>query len=41
VFYAFGGTIQPMTGWVREPGISRGSAWSVEAIGEELPPSLD
>jgi NAD(P)-dependent dehydrogenase (short-subunit alcohol dehydrogenase family) len=41
VFYAFGGTIQPMTGWVREPGISRDSAWTVEAIGEELPPILD
>ncbi|MDQ6782447.1 MAG: SDR family oxidoreductase [Actinomycetota bacterium] len=40
VFYAFGGTIQPMTGWVRESGISRAGPWSVEAIAEELPPIL-
>lgn len=41
VFYAFGGTIQPMTGWVRDPGISRTGPWTMEAIAEELPPTLD
>ena len=41
VFYAFGGAIQPMTGWVRDPGISRTGPWTIEAIAEELPPLLD
>lgn len=41
VFYAFGGTIQPMTGWVRDPGLSQTGSWSMESIAEELPPLLD
>lgn len=41
VFYAFGGTIQPMTGWVRDAGLSKNASWSMEAIAEELPPLLD
>lgn len=41
VFYAFGGTIQPMTGWVRDAGLSQNASWSMEAIAEELPPLLD
>lgn len=40
VFYAFGGQIQPMTGWTREAGVSRSDRWSIEAIDEELPPTL-
>jgi NAD(P)-dependent dehydrogenase (short-subunit alcohol dehydrogenase family) len=37
VFYCFGGTIAPMTGWSRRPGIDRPERWTIEAIAEELP----
>jgi NAD(P)-dependent dehydrogenase (short-subunit alcohol dehydrogenase family) len=40
VFYAFGGAIQPMTGWSREPGLSKAGRWSIEELAEELPPLL-
>lgn len=40
VLYAFGGTIAPMSGWANRPGISRPDRWTIEAIGEELPPLL-
>lgn len=40
VLLAFGGDIQPMTGWAREPGISRPDRWSIEAIAGQLPPML-
>ena len=40
VFYCFGGTIAPMEGWNRRPGISRPERWTIEAIAEELPPLL-
>jgi NAD(P)-dependent dehydrogenase (short-subunit alcohol dehydrogenase family) len=40
VFYCFGGTIAPMTGWTRRPGIDRPERWTIEAIAEELPKVL-
>ena len=40
VFYCFGGTIAPMNGWTRRPGITRPERWTIEAIAEELPPLL-
>jgi NAD(P)-dependent dehydrogenase (short-subunit alcohol dehydrogenase family) len=40
VLYAFGGEIQPMVGWSRQPGITRSSRWDIAAIAEELPPVL-
>ena len=40
VFYAFGGTIAPMSGWTRSQGISRSERWTVADIGRELPPLL-
>jgi NAD(P)-dependent dehydrogenase (short-subunit alcohol dehydrogenase family) len=40
VFYIFGGTIAPMSGWTRTQGISRSERWTIEDIGNELPPLL-
>jgi NAD(P)-dependent dehydrogenase (short-subunit alcohol dehydrogenase family) len=40
VFHTFGGTIAPMTGWRRRPGVERPERWTVDAIAEELPPLL-
>ncbi|HWE56152.1 MAG TPA: SDR family oxidoreductase [Acidimicrobiales bacterium] len=40
VFYCFGGTIAPMTGWSRRPGISRSDRWTIDAIAAELPAIL-
>lgn len=40
VFYVFGGTIAPMTGWSRAPGVERTERWTVEDIAEQLPRSL-
>jgi hypothetical protein len=40
VFYCFGGTIEPMTGWSRRPGISRLERWTIDDIGRELPAIL-
>jgi NAD(P)-dependent dehydrogenase (short-subunit alcohol dehydrogenase family) len=40
VFYVFGGTISPMTGWTKAPGISKTERWSVVDIDRELPPYL-
>jgi NAD(P)-dependent dehydrogenase (short-subunit alcohol dehydrogenase family) len=37
VFYCFGGTIAPMTGWTRGPCISRPDRWTIDAIAAELP----
>jgi len=39
-FYCFGGTIAPMAGWSRRPGISRHGRWSIEEIDRELPPLI-
>lgn len=41
VLYVFGGTIQPMDGWGRRPGVDRGGRWSVEELAEAIPPLLD
>ncbi|HMC38090.1 MAG TPA: short-chain dehydrogenase, partial [Acidimicrobiales bacterium] len=40
VFYCFGGTIEPMAGWSRRPGISRLDRWTVEEIARELPATI-
>lgn len=40
VFYCFGGTIAPMTGWTRKPGISRPDRWTIADIDEQLRPLL-
>jgi NAD(P)-dependent dehydrogenase (short-subunit alcohol dehydrogenase family) len=37
VFYCFGGTIAPMAGWTRRPGIDRPGRWTIEEIARELP----
>jgi NAD(P)-dependent dehydrogenase (short-subunit alcohol dehydrogenase family) len=36
--YVFGGTVQPMTGWTRDPGVSKPGRWSVEELAQALPP---
>ena len=36
-FYCFGGTIAPMSGWTRRPGISRSERWTIDDIARELP----
>jgi NAD(P)-dependent dehydrogenase (short-subunit alcohol dehydrogenase family) len=40
IFYVFGGTIAPMTGWSRGPGVERSERWTIEDIAEQLPRSL-
>lgn len=40
VFYTFGGTIAPMTGWSHGPGVHRAERWTVADIGKELPKVL-
>jgi NAD(P)-dependent dehydrogenase (short-subunit alcohol dehydrogenase family) len=40
VFYVFGGTIAPMTGWSSTPGISRSDRWTIPDIDRELRPLL-
>ncbi|MGI8493561.1 MAG: SDR family oxidoreductase [Acidimicrobiales bacterium] len=40
VFYAFGGVIQPMSGWTKLPGIERPDRWTIEDLAEQLPPLL-
>lgn len=40
LLYVFGGTVQPMSGWSREPGLERTGRWSVEELAEQLPPLL-
>jgi NAD(P)-dependent dehydrogenase (short-subunit alcohol dehydrogenase family) len=37
IFYCFGGTIAPMTGWSRKPGMTRSDRWTIEEIARELP----
>jgi NAD(P)-dependent dehydrogenase (short-subunit alcohol dehydrogenase family) len=39
-FSVFGGEVQPMTGWTREPGVARSERWTVEDVARELPPLL-
>ena len=36
VFYTFGGTIAPMTGWTRTEGISHSERWSIADIDAQL-----
>ena len=40
VFYGFGGTVAPMSGWAKEPGISRPDRWTVSDLDEQLPTIL-
>jgi hypothetical protein len=40
IFYCFGGTIAPMTGWHRRAGISRTERWTIDDIARELPAIL-
>jgi NAD(P)-dependent dehydrogenase (short-subunit alcohol dehydrogenase family) len=40
VFYAFGGVVQPMRGWVLEPGVERPGRWTAEDLAGALPPVL-
>jgi NAD(P)-dependent dehydrogenase (short-subunit alcohol dehydrogenase family) len=40
MFYAFGGTIAPMSGWARGPALSRSERWTIDAIAADLPPLL-
>jgi NAD(P)-dependent dehydrogenase (short-subunit alcohol dehydrogenase family) len=40
VFYVFGGQIQPMSGWTREPGVERRGRWTSAELAEVLPPLL-
>ena len=40
VFYVFGGTVQPMTGWSKEPGLARAERWTIGDLDRELPPLL-
>ncbi|MDA8062802.1 MAG: SDR family oxidoreductase [Actinomycetota bacterium] len=40
LLYVFGGTVQPMSGWTREPGVERPGRWRIEELGEELGPLL-
>lgn len=40
VFYGFGGTVAPMSGWAKEPGISRPDRWTISDLDEQLPPAM-
>ncbi|HET9690564.1 MAG TPA: SDR family oxidoreductase [Acidimicrobiales bacterium] len=40
VFYAFGGVVQPMRGWSREPGVEQAGRWRSGELAERLPPLL-
>jgi NAD(P)-dependent dehydrogenase (short-subunit alcohol dehydrogenase family) len=40
VLYVFGGSIQPMTGWVADAGVSSPGRWTISQIGEALAPML-
>jgi NAD(P)-dependent dehydrogenase (short-subunit alcohol dehydrogenase family) len=40
VLYVFGGSIQPMTGWVAEAGVSTPGRWTIGQIGAALAPML-
>ncbi len=40
LLYVFGGTVQPMSGWTREPGVEQPGRWRIEKLGEELGPLL-
>jgi NAD(P)-dependent dehydrogenase (short-subunit alcohol dehydrogenase family) len=37
VFYAFGGTIAPMSGWAKQAGLHQDQRWTVEQVEQELP----
>ncbi len=40
LLYVFGGTVQPMTGWLREPGLERPERWTLDELDEQLGPLL-
>jgi NAD(P)-dependent dehydrogenase (short-subunit alcohol dehydrogenase family) len=40
VFYVFGGQVQPMGGWSRDPGVEKPTRWTADELGEALPPLL-
>jgi NAD(P)-dependent dehydrogenase (short-subunit alcohol dehydrogenase family) len=40
MLYAFGGTVQPMSGWTKEAGLSRPDRWTIPELAEQLPPLL-
>lgn len=40
VFYVFGGQVQPMGGWSRDPGVDKPTRWTADELGEALPPML-
>jgi NAD(P)-dependent dehydrogenase (short-subunit alcohol dehydrogenase family) len=40
VLYVFGGSIQPMTGWTAEQGVSSPGRWTIGEIGRTLGPLL-
>ncbi len=40
LLYVFGGTVQPISGWEREPGLERPGRWSIDELAEQLPPLL-
>ncbi|HET9071872.1 MAG TPA: SDR family oxidoreductase [Acidimicrobiales bacterium] len=40
LLYVFGGTVQPMTGWLREPGLGRPERWTLAELDEQLGPLL-
>jgi NAD(P)-dependent dehydrogenase (short-subunit alcohol dehydrogenase family) len=40
MLYVFGGTVQLMSGWNREPGVTREGCWTVEELAQAIPPLL-
>jgi NAD(P)-dependent dehydrogenase (short-subunit alcohol dehydrogenase family) len=40
VFQVFGGSIEPMTGWTRQPGLAQSARWTIDDIARGLPPLL-
>ncbi|MHB1534691.1 MAG: SDR family oxidoreductase [Acidimicrobiales bacterium] len=41
VFYVFGGTVQPMSGWTKEPGVERNGPWVLDELSAEMPGLLE
>jgi NAD(P)-dependent dehydrogenase (short-subunit alcohol dehydrogenase family) len=41
MFYVLGGTIQPMSGWTRDDGLTKAGRWTIAELDEALPPLLD
>jgi NAD(P)-dependent dehydrogenase (short-subunit alcohol dehydrogenase family) len=36
VYFVFGGTVQPMTGWTRDGGVSKNGRWSIDELRSEI-----